>query len=177
MTLRSLRSATKLLDARVEVAVRRKRSAAAIADAGHRRAEGTPHAWHRGMRIRTYLSLLVCALAVSSVAACSDDAESPSNATEATDPATGKTISELALTGPDRTTLPEGDTTQLVATLRYADGTTRDVTSEAQWNTSDSSNATVSPSGLVTAIDEGTVEISVTYNGITQKDTIVITNR
>ena len=130
------------------------------------------------MKIHTLtLSAAMLALGASTLLACSDDAEEPSTAVQATDPENGKTIAELALTGPDRTTLEEGATTQLTATLRYADGTTRDVTSEAQWNTSDPSNATVSQTGLVTAIDEGPVDISVTYNGITQTDTILITNR
>jgi len=127
------------------------------------------------MNMRSILSAIAFSFAAATVVACGDDAESPDNVAQATDPTNGKTISELALSGDDRTTLEEGQTTQLTATLRYADGTTRDVTNEAQWNTSDPSNATVAR-GLVTAIDEGPVEISVTYNGITQRDSIVITN-
>lgn len=122
------------------------------------------------------LAVSLALAAAPALVACSDS-EEPDNATQANDPANGKTISRLTLTGDDRTTLKEGDTTQLKATLEYSDGTTRDITSSgAQWNTSDPSNATVSQTGLVTAIDEGGVEISVSYNGITQKDSIAITN-
>ena len=119
----------------------------------------------------------VLVVASSSFVACtSDNSTSPSNSAQATDPANGKTISELVLTGDDRTTLEDGKTTQLTATLHYADGTTRDITRDgALWNTNDASNATISSEGLVSAVSTGIVEISVSYNGITEKDTIVIT--
>lgn len=122
------------------------------------------------------LAVSLALAAAPALIACSDS-EEPDNAAQAKDPSNGKTISRLTLTGDDRTTLKEGETTQLKATLEYSDGTTRDITSDgAQWNTSDPSNATVSQSGLVTGVDEGGVEISVSYNGITQKDSIAITN-
>lgn len=123
------------------------------------------------------LAVSLALAAAPALVACSDS-EEPDNAAQAKDPENGKTISRLTLTGDDRTTLKEGSTTQLKATLEYSDGTTRDITSAAgvTWNTSDPSNATVSQTGLVTGIDEGGVEISVSYNGITQKDSIAITN-
>lgn len=121
------------------------------------------------------LALAFALATAPALVACSSDDE-PDNAAEATDPTNGKIISELVIEGADRTTLTAGGTTQLSAILRYSDGTTRDITnSGAVWNSSDAGNATVSQSGLVTAVDEGTVEISVTYNGLTQKDSIIIT--
>lgn len=123
------------------------------------------------------LAVSLALAAAPALVACSDS-EEPDNAAQASDPANGKTISRLTLTGDDRTTLKEGETTQLKATLEYSDGTSRDITSASgvTWNTSDPSNATVSQTGLVTGVDEGGVEISVSYNGITQKDSIAITN-
>ena len=109
--------------------------------------------------------------------ACSSSDDKPSNSAEAKDPTNGKIISELVISGDDRTTLSSGKTTKLTATLRYSDGTSRDVSSGAGavWNSTDTSNATVGQDGLVTAVDEGSTEISVTYNGLVKRDTILVT--
>ncbi len=60
------------------------------------------------------------------------------------------------------------DTTiQLSATARFVDGSSRDVTSSATWVSSDTSLATVSPTGLVTAVGSGSVDARATYQGVT----------
>lgn len=126
------------------------------------------------MKIRT-LALALAVMAAPVLGACNDDDDEPSNAVQATDPTNGRTISTLEIGGANRTTLERGRTTQLTATLRYADGTSRDITSEgALWNSSDTSNATVSASGLVTGVDEGSTEITLRYNGLEVKETITI---
>ena len=55
-------------------------------------------------------------------------------------------------------TLTEGDTLQLTATVSPADATNQNVS----WESSDTFVATVSPDGLVTAVQEGTATITVT---------------
>lgn len=56
-----------------------------------------------------------------------------------------------------------GETCQLTVTARFADGSTRDVTSESDWSWSDGSIATVSASGLLTASRLGLVYVTARY--------------
>jgi len=58
-------------------------------------------------------------------------------------------------------------TIQLTATGRFVDGSSRDVTSSATWISSDPTLATVSSTGLVTAVGNGPVEVRATYQGVT----------
>jgi len=105
-------------------------------------------------------------------AGCDDDGE-PANATQATD-INGRTISELTIAGNDTTTLKVGTTTQLQATLRYADGTTRDISQDPGivWNTDSPGVATVSAGGLVTGVKIGLVSITASYRGIVATERI-----
>ena len=98
-------------------------------------------------------------------AGCDDDGE-PANATQATD-INGRTISELTIAGNDTTT-------QLQATLRYADGTTRDISQDPGivWNTDSPGVATVSAGGLVTGVKIGLVSITASYRGIVATERI-----
>ncbi len=58
-------------------------------------------------------------------------------------------------------------TFQLLATARYADGAMRDVTSDAKWESSNPTLATVSVGGLVTVMGAGDVELRATYQNVT----------
>lgn len=58
----------------------------------------------------------------------------------------------------EEATLTEGDTLQLTATISPADATNQNVS----WESSDTFVATVSDSGLITAVSEGTATITVT---------------
>ena len=67
-----------------------------------------------------------------------------------------------------------GQTGALTATARFADGTTRDVTTEATWTSFDPSVATVS-SGVVTATGLGRTTIQATYSNRTGSTTVQVT--
>jgi Bacterial Ig-like domain (group 2) len=56
-----------------------------------------------------------------------------------------------------------GETSQLTATATYKDGTSTDVTASTYWWSQRETVATVSPSGLVTAVGFGTAKIMATY--------------
>jgi len=56
-----------------------------------------------------------------------------------------------------------GETTQLTAVATFPDKTVRDVTSEAGWTSENESVATVSSSGVVTAVGFGAAQIDATY--------------
>ncbi|MFM9282111.1 Ig-like domain-containing protein [Paenibacillus jiagnxiensis] len=58
------------------------------------------------------------------------------------------------------------DTYQQQLTVTYKDGTTEDVTNEAEWTTSSAKAATVDSSGLITGISEGEATITATYGSL-----------
>lgn len=98
----------------------------------------------------------------------SDDADTNMN--------DGKTISSLEIeTG--ITTLSKGSSITLKAMAKYADGSSEDVTSNADtvWNTSDPEVATVDERGNVTAVDEGGVDITVKFMGKEAEESFVVT--
>lgn len=88
----------------------------------------------------------------------------------------GKAISELQVT-PETTALVKGSTMQLHATVKYADGTSKDVTKHDNtlWNTSNPNVAIVSKEGMVTAVLEGVVDITAKYKGEKATESLVVT--
>jgi hypothetical protein len=64
------------------------------------------------------------------------------------------------------TTVPPGETRQLIATATSSNGTTSDVTTQAAWQSSTPSVATISPTGLLTAAGEGSAEVNATYQNV-----------
>lgn len=78
----------------------------------------------------------------------------------------GVAVTSVEVT-PNQDGLTKGSMLQFTATVKYADGTRKDVTSDAStvWNTSNPDVATVTKDGLVTAVDEGLVVISADYKG------------
>jgi len=88
----------------------------------------------------------------------------------------GKTISSVEITT-GITTLTKGSSTQFRAIVKYADGTSMDVSSDddTTWNTSDPKVATVDNEGHVMAVDVGTVDITITYKGVKASESFVVT--
>ena len=56
---------------------------------------------------------------------------------------------------------------QYVATATYPDGSTKDITSQVTWNSSNTAIATISSAGLVSALADGTTNITASLDGIT----------
>ena len=71
-------------------------------------------------------------------------------------------------------TLAVHTTQQLTATGAYADGSSRDLTSNVTWSSSSTASATVDVNGLVTGIAAGTTSITAALSGITQSMTLTI---
>jgi hypothetical protein len=67
------------------------------------------------------------------------------------------------------------DTFQLTANARFSDGATRDVTSEARWESSNALLATVSSTGLVAIRGTGEVEFRATYQSVTGSMRLFVT--
>jgi Bacterial Ig-like domain (group 2) len=70
-------------------------------------------------------------------------------------------------------TIPPGQTTRLIATARYSDGSMKDVTSQAAWTSSQVNVATVS-AGAVTGVTLGRTLIRVNFERLFTSLTIVV---
>ncbi len=94
--------------------------------------------------------------------------------------ATTLTVTAATLLAIDLTPLapsaPAGLTAQLMATGRFSDGTTQDLTDQSNWTSSDSTRASVSSLGLVTAVLVGAPTISATAIGVTGSTTFTVTS-
>jgi hypothetical protein len=81
--------------------------------------------------------------------------------------ATPATLQSIAIT-PNPITVGAGSSQQLTATGTYSDGTTRNVTTAANWTSDTPSVATVGPStGLATGVSAGSATITVAIGSIT----------
>jgi lactocepin len=70
-------------------------------------------------------------------------------------------------------TIPPGQTARLIATARFSDGSTKDVTSQAIWTSSQTNVATVS-AGAVTGVSLGRTVIRVNFEKWSSSETILI---
>lgn len=111
----------------------------------------------RSIFFRTTLAFALSATALSGLAACSDSSDTNVDADS------GKAISSLDIGG-DRT-VDVGATEQMTATVKYADGTTKDVTKDGElvWNVGDTGVATVSSDGVVKGVAFGSTSVKATY--------------
>lgn len=73
---------------------------------------------------------------------------------------------------PANQTLEVGTNLQLAATGNYSDGSARDLSGSANWTSSATQVATVSPSGLVNAVASGATTITATSGGISGNTTV-----
>jgi len=67
-----------------------------------------------------------------------------------------------------------GSSSQFTATATMSNGTTLDVTSSSTWSSSDSTVATVSTTGTVTGVAEGSASIQATYLSVSGTDVVVV---
>ncbi len=103
---------------------------------------------------------LVLFLALAAAAAHCGSSKSPAA------PTVTVTGVQVSAAGGASASLAPGETRQLIAMATRSDGIAVDVTGAASWQSSATSIATVSPSGLVTAIAEGAADVSATYSGM-----------
>ena len=125
-----------------------------------------------------------CVAATIALAACGggSGSSSPAAPTPAPAPApAAPTVTALTVTGPGCVagvvgteqlqtlcTAEErrpGDTLQLTATATLSDSTTQDVSSQAQWTSTNQNVATVNASGLVTLLATGESDVVAAYQG------------
>jgi hypothetical protein len=107
------------------------------------------------------------AAAIAGSAACGGSPTSPTGGGRQT-----AAVTSVAITG--TLSLSEGSTSQLTATATRSDGTTENVTSRATWQSSNTMVATVSGTGLVTAVNDGTSDITAVFESQTARRTAQI---
>ena len=83
------------------------------------------------------------------------------------------TLTSVAVT-PANPTLLVGATRQFTATGTYSDGSTQNVTSQATWTSSSTTVATISSSGLATAVAAGSTTIRAALAGVTGSTTLTV---
>ena len=76
----------------------------------------------------------------------------------------------LKIIGAVNSRIVVGDTAQFTAMATMSNGATVNVTSDAQWTTSDPAIFAVAGGGKVTALKEGSADIRATYQSVTDKD-------
>ena len=76
-----------------------------------------------------------------------------------------KALVSLVVT-PANPTISAGGTQQFVATGTFSDSSTTDLTSSANWSTSDTTLASITSSGLASAAAIGRPQITATFNGV-----------
>lgn len=83
-------------------------------------------------------------------------------------------VQQLQVT-PDSLTLAVSETAQLQVKAIYSDNSVADVTNEASYASGNESVATVSPTGLVTAVSAGETVVTATYGGKTAQAMVTVT--
>src|SRR5271155_100886 len=78
---------------------------------------------------------------------------------------------QITLTTPS---VAEGQPDQLTATGKYSDGTSQNLTASVTWTSSDGSVATVSATGAVTTLAQGTAKITGTLSGVNGSITLTV---
>jgi hypothetical protein len=117
-----------------------------------------------------YLRLLSALALFAILASCNGGSPAPTQPTQPTQPATPSapavTVSSISVgtAGNAAPTISPGDKLQLFAQATNSDGTVTDVTNIALWQSSNPVVATVSPTGLLTAAAEGTLDVSASYS-------------
>jgi uncharacterized protein YjdB len=86
------------------------------------------------------------------------------------------TLNNFSISLPGSGFLVLGQASQLTATETLSSGTTQDVTTTATWQSSNSSVATVSSTGVVTAVATGATTITAAYLGGTAGTLVVVVN-
>ena len=112
-------------------------------------------------------------IAVVLVAACggSTTTTRPSPSTPAASP-TGATLTDLRVDGP--ASVPPGGSAQYTATGTYSDGSSRDVTTEAKWTSTNDTVLSVTPTGAMTTHVTGFADVVATFGARSHSREVVV---
>ena len=116
-------------------------------------------------------SLAIAIVVIGILVACDNKSPSPNPNTPSPTPT--RSLSSVAISGPD--TIAPGQTGQFTLTARYSDGTSDDVSKTATWRAGRASVLTIVSGGLATAHDlgESSVTASFSSRSATKGDVVV----
>jgi subtilisin family serine protease len=80
---------------------------------------------------------------------------------------TAPTLESIKVTPSNPANLPVGSTQQFAATGTYGDASTKDLTAQVTWSSSDSAKATISAAGLAKGVAAGNTNITATMGAVT----------
>lgn len=100
----------------------------------------------------------------------SDTAPSPTPSPTPTPTPSSPTVSSIAI----NSARSSATTYQLQATASMSDGSTRDVTSAAQWDSSNPALCQISSTGLLTAMHSGDVQVRASFQNVTGSATLAL---
>ncbi len=86
----------------------------------------------------------------------------------------GPFLVSIAIT-PANPSIAKGMTQQFTATGTNDVGGTFDLTTSANWSSSDTAKVTISAGGLASAVDVGSVTITASHEGVTGSTTLTVT--
>jgi len=117
---------------------------------------------------------LASTLSVGSTTISADYESITSN--DATLTVTSAELASIAVT-PNAPSVANGLSQQFIATGTYTDTSSADISNTVSWNSVDTGVASISSTGLASALSVGTTDISASLNGITSaSETLTITN-
>src|SRR5208337_3651019 len=93
---------------------------------------------------------------------------------DATLTVTAAVVTQVTIT-PASASIALGTGVQLTATGTYTDGSTKNLTNSATWNSSNTNAASVSSAGMVTSNAQGSATISATYAGVSGSASLTVT--
>ena len=123
---------------------------------------------------RRSICLIGATMSLLSLVACHNATSPTSTDTTSTDTSTDATDTPTVTLAGTTTLTDIGQTVQFTATATLSDGTEEDVTEQATWESGSPSVATVSASGLVTAIALGQASITATFEDVSASLTTVL---
>jgi Big-like domain-containing protein len=116
---------------------------------------------------QTILGILVALTATACSGSSSSSSETPVS------PAAGPAPMTLRVAGSSELTR-KGETAQLNAFVAFSDGATVDKTGSASWVSANPGKATVSSTGMVTAVEDGSSVITATFQTIAGSMTVIV---
>ncbi|MEE2904652.1 MAG: Ig-like domain-containing protein, partial [Myxococcota bacterium] len=122
------------------------------------------------MNTRRLTTIISCTLFTSYLIGCSEDAPQRNNRPMSSTP----TISSV-LVSAEQSQVEVSKSIQLIATAKYSDGTSKDVSNAATWNSLSPTVATVNVLGVVSGLATGNAEIQAEYEGLTGSISITVT--
>ena len=84
-----------------------------------------------------------------------------------------KTLTQISIT-PNNSAIEKGKNIQLKAMASYSDGSKQDLTGAATWKSSQAAVASVSASGVLTAMGVGTAQVSAQYQSVTGAASVTV---